>query len=82
MDPTAKPKLEEATLEFHQKWHFEDEFPNFPRWDMYPFPGGYTKSDMMLIFWNYFMKHEIIHQKFEWDLSNGPLSEALEILDT
>ena len=26
-----------------KKWHFEDDFPNFPRWDMYPFPGGYSK---------------------------------------
>ena len=22
----------------------EDDFPNFPRWDMYPFPGGYLKQ--------------------------------------
>ena len=28
-------------------WAFwVDDFPNFPRWDMYPFPGGYHLGDL------------------------------------
>ena len=29
-----------------QKWHFEHDFPNFPRWDMYPFPGRVARLNL------------------------------------
>ena len=69
-------QLENDLLPFWgaQKAHFQGPFLSYPsQKQTYPIPAGTFEDDFL------FPK---VPSKIEWDLTNGPLSKLLELLDT